>query len=74
MLLFRATPAMGMLLAIHLGSVLALFLSLPYGKFIHGILRFTALLKAAVVFAFNRARNATKRRAERDNQGEITSL
>ncbi len=47
LLLFRATPAMGMLLALHLGSVLALFLALPYGKFIHGILRFTALLKAA---------------------------
>jgi len=48
LLLFRATPAMGLLLALHLGSVLALFLALPYGKFIHGILRMTALLKAAV--------------------------
>jgi citrate/tricarballylate utilization protein len=48
LLLFRATGAMGVLLAIHLGTVLALFVSLPYGKFIHGILRFTALLKAAV--------------------------
>jgi citrate/tricarballylate utilization protein len=44
----RGTGAMGVLLALHLGAVLALFLSLPYGKFIHGVLRATALLKAAV--------------------------
>ncbi len=48
LLLFRSTGAMGVLLALHLGTVLALFLSLPYGKFIHAILRGAALLKAAV--------------------------
>ena len=44
LLLFRATVAMGPLLAIHLGIVLALFLTMPYGKFVHGIYRFAALV------------------------------
>lgn len=47
LLLWRATPAMGLLLTIHLGVVCALFLSLPYGKFVHGIYRFTALVRNA---------------------------
>ena len=34
---------MPVLLAIHLGVVLALFLTLPYGKFVHGIYRYLAL-------------------------------
>ncbi len=36
---------MGLLLAIHLGTVMALFLTLPYSKFAHGIYRSAALLK-----------------------------
>jgi citrate/tricarballylate utilization protein len=43
----RATAVMGMLLAVHLGFVLALFLTLPYGKFVHGLYRFLALVKYA---------------------------
>jgi citrate/tricarballylate utilization protein len=43
----RDTAAMGMLLAIHLGVVLGLFLTLPYGKFVHGLYRFAALMKYA---------------------------
>jgi citrate/tricarballylate utilization protein len=42
---FRATPAMGVLLAVHLGIVLALFASLPYGKFVHGAYRLAALVR-----------------------------
>jgi citrate/tricarballylate utilization protein len=34
---------MGRLLALHLGSVMALFVTLPYGKFVHGFYRLTAL-------------------------------
>ncbi|MDB9869978.1 tricarballylate utilization protein TcuB, partial [Alphaproteobacteria bacterium] len=44
LLIFRETSAMGVLLAIHLGFVLALFLLLPYSKFVHGIYRFIALI------------------------------
>lgn len=44
----RETPAMGLLLAIHLGFVLGLFLVLPYSKFVHGIYRSAALLRAAL--------------------------
>jgi citrate/tricarballylate utilization protein len=39
---------MGTLLAIHLGFVLALFITMPYGKFVHGVYRYAALLKNAV--------------------------
>ncbi|CAG9171631.1 tricarballylate utilization 4Fe-4S protein TcuB [Cupriavidus pampae] len=45
LLAFRDTSAMAALLAIHLGIVMALFLTLPYGKFAHGIFRSAALLK-----------------------------
>jgi citrate/tricarballylate utilization protein len=36
---------MALWLAIHLGTVMALFVTLPYGKFAHGIFRSAALLK-----------------------------
>ncbi len=47
LLFLRATPAMGLLLAIHLGVVFALFLTMPYGKFMHGLYRFLALVRYA---------------------------
>ncbi|GGC13851.1 tricarballylate utilization protein B [Novosphingobium endophyticum] len=47
LLLLRATPAMGLLLAAHLGVVFALFLTLPYGRFVHGLYRFAALVRHA---------------------------
>ena len=47
LLLLRATPAMGVLLAIHLGVVFALFLTFPYGKFVHGFYRYAALVRFA---------------------------
>jgi citrate/tricarballylate utilization protein len=45
---FRGTAALALLLSVHLGVVLALFVTLPYGKFAHGIYRSAALLKWAV--------------------------
>ena len=47
LLAFRDTSAMPALLAIHLGAVLALFLTLPYGKFVHGMYRYLALARCA---------------------------
>ena len=47
LLVLRATPAMGLLLALHLGVVFALFLTMPYGKFVHGIYRYLALVRYA---------------------------
>jgi citrate/tricarballylate utilization protein len=47
LLLWRDTPAMGPLLALHLGFVFALFITLPYGKFVHGLYRFVALVRYA---------------------------
>lgn len=43
----RETSAMGVMLAIHLGFVLAFFISLPYSKFVHAVYRFAALLRFA---------------------------
>jgi citrate/tricarballylate utilization protein len=48
LLAVRDTSFMGLMLALHLGSVLALFLTLPYGKFAHGIFRSAALLKWSI--------------------------
>ena len=47
LMLYRDAAMMGILLALHLGVVLGLFLSLPYGKFVHGFYRYLALLKYA---------------------------
>ena len=44
----RGSVALPALLAIHLGVVMALFATLPYGKFAHGIFRTAALLRFAV--------------------------
>src|SRR5207253_7548237 len=48
LLALRETAAMGLLLRIHLGIVLGLFLTLPYGKFVHGIYRWAALVRSAL--------------------------
>ena len=47
LLALRATTAMGLLLALHLGIVFALFATLPYGKFVHGLYRYAALVRHA---------------------------
>ncbi len=47
LLMLRDTAAMGILLAVHLGAVFALFITMPYGKFVHGIYRFLALVRYA---------------------------
>jgi len=43
----RETAAMGPLLALHLGVVFALFVTMPYGKFVHGLYRYAALVRYA---------------------------
>jgi citrate/tricarballylate utilization protein len=47
LLVLRERVVMSALLIVHLGVVLALFLTLPYGKFVHGIYRTAALVKYA---------------------------
>jgi citrate/tricarballylate utilization protein len=39
---------MALWLAINLGTVMALFLTMPYGKFAHGVFRSAALLKYTI--------------------------
>ena len=47
LLVWRDSAAMGPLLAQHLGVVFALFITLPYGKFVHGLYRTAALVRYA---------------------------
>jgi citrate/tricarballylate utilization protein len=48
LLFLRETSVMGTLLVIHLGFVMALFLTLPYSKFVHGLYRLAAIAKYAL--------------------------
>ena len=48
LLAVRTTGAMGIALAVHLGFVLALFVTLPYSKLVHGLYRTGALLRHAL--------------------------
>ena len=45
LLVLRETPALGGLLVIHLGTIAGLFITMPYGKFVHVIYRYAALVR-----------------------------
>ena len=45
LLALRETPLMGTMLILHIGLVLAFFLTMPFGKFVHGIYRYIALVR-----------------------------
>jgi citrate/tricarballylate utilization protein len=45
LLVLRDTPLMGALLVVHLATVLALYISAPYGKFAHFVYRYAALVQ-----------------------------
>jgi citrate/tricarballylate utilization protein len=48
LLALRETPAMGLLLIIHLGLVAGIFITAPYGKFAHVVYRYAALVRNAL--------------------------
>lgn len=48
LLALRETSWMPALLVVHLALVLAFFVTLPYGKFVHGVYRLAALLRYAL--------------------------
>lgn len=48
LMLSRGAASMPWWLALHLGFVMAFFITMPYGKFAHGIYRAAALLKHAI--------------------------
>lgn len=48
LLILRETQLMGILLAVHTGVVLSLFITLPYGKFTHAVYRYAALVRYAI--------------------------
>lgn len=45
LLALRDTPLMGSMLILHIGLVLAFFLTMPLGKFVHAIYRYIALVR-----------------------------
>jgi citrate/tricarballylate utilization protein len=59
LLALRETSGMPVLLAVHLATVVALFLTLPYGKFVHGIYRLAALVRYALERPSVKGRSAT---------------
>lgn len=61
LMLLRTTAAMSPLLAIHLAIVAALFATLPFGKFVHGVYRSAALLRNALE---QRHRDQSQKRGE----------
>lgn len=44
-LILRATTAMGSILVLHLACIAALFVTAPYGKFVHAVYRTLALIR-----------------------------
>lgn len=48
LLALRGTATMPLLLKLHLAIVLAFFITIPYGKFVHGIWRAAALVRYAL--------------------------
>ena len=48
LMVLRETPIMGILLALHLGAVVGLFITLPFGKFVHSVYRYAALVRNAI--------------------------
>ncbi len=48
LLALRESPLLGTALAIHLGSLIVFFLTMPYGKFVHFAYRYVALLRNRV--------------------------
>jgi citrate/tricarballylate utilization protein len=59
LLALRETSGMPVLLAIHLATVAALLLTLPYGKFVHGIYRLAALVRYALERSQVKGRSTT---------------
>jgi citrate/tricarballylate utilization protein len=60
LLALRERSTMNLLLGIHLATVLALFVTMPYGKFVHGLYRLAALVRYALETA-GRASNQERR-------------
>jgi citrate/tricarballylate utilization protein len=56
----RGTAALSVLLDIHLGTVAALFLTMPYGKFAHGVYRYAALVRYRLEMTREAAREAAR--------------
>ena len=45
--MLRSTSLMGLMLCVHIGLVLGFFIMLPYGKFVHVVYRYAALVRNA---------------------------
>jgi citrate/tricarballylate utilization protein len=59
LLLLRDTALVRLMLIVHLGTVGAFYLTAPYGKFVHGVYRFVAVLRSV---------------QEREDQGDVPEV
>ena len=48
LMMLRETSLMSVLLAAHLGLVVGLFITMPYGKFIHSVYRYAVSVQNAI--------------------------
>lgn len=72
LLVLRDTPAMGLLLALHLGTVAGAVLCLPFGKLSHGGWRLISLIRAAAEARARRLeRGALDKGRARDASGRV---
>jgi len=65
LMVLRGTPWAGRLLSIHLAVILVFFVTLPYGKFVHGIYRSAALLRYSVERRFEKVNRTDRVAASR---------
>jgi citrate/tricarballylate utilization protein len=68
----RGTAALSVLLDIHLGTVAALFLTMPYGKFAHGVYRYAALVRYRLEMTREAARTAPETTAHTPTKGVMS--
>jgi citrate/tricarballylate utilization protein len=59
-LMMRSTPAMGLVLMVHLAAVASLLLLIVYGKLVHAPYRYLALVKFQIEERSRRARSAAR--------------
>jgi citrate/tricarballylate utilization protein len=70
LLALRHTQTMGTLLSLHIGFVLAFFMTLPYGKFLHAFYRYAALLLKNIEQSRSDSESSVGEKRGQENPGQ----